>query len=613
MNDDTRGPRPSSPGTPDVQAAQPQVNRRSRASRARFAIAVVAIVGLVALIGVFFTGRGLFFSDSRTTSSSTSKDPPRAATDRQALRLTEFAANEDDLGSLDPAHIANGSDYGKAQLIFPGLITLDDTGKPLDWAAKSHEVSKDGLTYTFHLHAGMQWSDGVPINATTFAYSINRTLDPCLASGLASYLYTIKGAEAFNTGTCAAGPDGLTTANTLIGTSIIVSDDLTFQLILEAPAAYFLSELSYPTSWGVPKQLIDTYGQNKWTDHLADGTGFGGNLYKVTQWDHKGRFALAVNTAFWGQQPILRKIEWMLYQDVGTAWADYSAGVGDVGYPPPTNLPSARTLAGYHEAPALHVYYLRVNWALAPFDDVRVRNAFSLAIDRKAMVAAIDKGGAAPTMHMIIQGIPGYNPNLKNAAGDSGDKANVANFARTQELARAYAAEKCSSDFSKCPPIVYTYPTEFPTELLRAEVLQQEWQSAFPGWPITLNGVAIAFMFKTAAKQQLGWGGWGADYPDPQDFLSVLWMKDSQLNSSSVDLPAADALERQADASSDATGRLRQYQQAEQLLVEQGAFIAYEQPLLHYVVRPSSKLVKWQISVLGITTLPTWQQAYIAA
>ncbi len=70
---------------------------------------------------------------------------------------------------------------------------------------------------------------------------------------------------------------------------------------------------------------------------------------------------------------------------------------------------------------ALSVSYLRVNWALAPFDDVRVRNAFSLAIDRKAIATNVSKGLANPTIHMVIKGLPGYNPDLKNAAGDTGD------------------------------------------------------------------------------------------------------------------------------------------------------------------------------------------------
>jgi oligopeptide transport system substrate-binding protein len=605
MHDDARPPQPPTPTPPDLPASRPP-HPDTRAGRIRLLIAAAALLLIASLVGVLASGHSPFSLRSHTTGAGSS----RAPADKQILREVGIGVNAGDLDALDPAHIQYGTDYDKGQLVFPELITLDDEGKVVDWAAQRHEVSSDGLTYTFHLHSGMQWSDGAPIDANTFAYSINRALDPCTGSEVASYLYNLTGASDFNRSDCR--PEGaVSSVDTLMGKSIVVADPLTLKLTLEAPAAYFLGAFTYSTSWAVPKQLIDKYA-DKWTNHLADGSGFGGNLYKVTRWDHAGHFELSVNDTFWGQKPILQKINWALYQELNTAWADYKVGVGDVGFPSPSDLAYSRTLPGYSEVPALSVRYLRLNWALAPFDDVRVRNAFSLAIDRTALATAVSKGSAAPTIHMIIQGLPGYNPTLKNAAGDSGDKANVANVAKAQELAKAYAAEKCSGNYAKCAPIVYTYATIASTESLRAQALQQMWQTAFPGWPITLQGLNIQVLHKTAAKLQLSFGGWSADYPDPQDFISLLWAKDAQYNSSAVDVSEADALEQQADVSSDATGRLAQYQQAEQLLINQGAFIAYEQPLFVYVVRSDAKLVKWQINALKVTALRTWQQAYIA-
>ena len=104
---------------------------------------------------------------------------PKLPDAQQVLRPLVSGANAGDIDTLDPAQIQFGFDYGMAQLIFPQLVTLDEKQQPVDWAAESHEISADGLTYTFHLHKGMTWSDGTPIDATTFAYSINRTLDPC--------------------------------------------------------------------------------------------------------------------------------------------------------------------------------------------------------------------------------------------------------------------------------------------------------------------------------------------------------------------------------------------------------------------------------------------------
>ncbi|HEX9067773.1 MAG TPA: ABC transporter substrate-binding protein, partial [Ktedonobacterales bacterium] len=97
-------------------------------------------------------------------------------------------AKNGDLDSLDPALILFGGDYEKAQLIFPPLLTLDDHNQVAPWAAERWEPNADGLTWTFHLRAGMRWSDGVPIDAGTYAYSINRSLDPCTSSGTSYYL-----------------------------------------------------------------------------------------------------------------------------------------------------------------------------------------------------------------------------------------------------------------------------------------------------------------------------------------------------------------------------------------------------------------------------------------
>jgi Putative transposase DNA-binding domain len=129
---------------------------------------------------------------------------------------------------------------------------------------------------------------------------------------------------------------------------------------------YFLAALTYPTSWAVPKQLIDQYA-DRWTDYLAANGGFGGNLYRVIRWDHTGHLDLERNERFWGEKPILRHLEYTLYKDTGSAWADYRAGKGDVGFPLATDLGLARTMNGssFHQALQLAFSYLTPNWKVA--------------------------------------------------------------------------------------------------------------------------------------------------------------------------------------------------------------------------------------------------------
>jgi oligopeptide transport system substrate-binding protein len=569
----------------------------------------LSIAGLVVVVGTL----AMLLSACGGTSSTGGGQAPK---DKQIFKPLDSGANAGDIDNIDPAQIQFGWDYEKAVMLYPELVTLDDNLKVVDSAASSHEVSADGLTYTFHLHSGMQWSDGTPIDANTFAYSINRALDPCIASGVAYYLYNIKGATDFNDAkNCTAGPDGLTTTGTLIGKSIVVSDPQTLKLTIEAPAAYFLAAVTYPTYFAVPKQLIDKYGQTKWTDHLADGNGLGGSVYRLTRWDKAGHLEFTANDKFsWGKPAIIQHVNYTLYKDVNTEWADYQAGVGDVATLfPAANIATAKTLKGstYYASTELAIDYLRVNWALKPFDDVRVRNAFSLAIDRNVIATNVYKGLRFPTIHMNVKGLPGYNADLKNAAGDSGDKALSANLAKAQELAKAYATDNCSGDFSKCPPIVYHYGNASSTQLLLAQVLQQQWATAFPGWPITLEGIDRSVELKTFSKLQLGWDAWGADYPDPQDFLSLLWTKAAQYNQSSVNVPAADALCDKADVNPDQTSRYQQYQQAEQLWVDQGGFMALGQRVLNGIVK--NTISGMRVDGSGTYSLSNWQTSYVKA
>ncbi len=212
----------------------------------------------ILLLAVLLSGCGLPWPFPQPTPD------PKLPDAQQVFRPLDSGLIGGDLETLDPALIQFSIDYGLAQLIFPQLVTLDDRLQPVDWAAQSHETSADGLAYTFHLHRGMTWADGTPIDATTFAYAINRSLDPCTGASpdvVALHLYDLAGAEAFNTSVCPAG--AIKSTATLIGASIQTPDPLTLRLTLAHPAGYFLSALTWPTSWAVPQPLIERY----WASH----------------------------------------------------------------------------------------------------------------------------------------------------------------------------------------------------------------------------------------------------------------------------------------------------------------------------------------------------------
>jgi peptide/nickel transport system substrate-binding protein/oligopeptide transport system substrate-binding protein len=566
----------------------------------------LSVGGLVVVIGTL----AMLLSGCGSSSSTQGNVLPP---DKQIFKPQEIGPANGDLETIDPALVEFGVDYDKAQMIFPMLITIGDDGKPHDWAAASHEVSGDGLTYTFHLRPNLKWSDGTPITASDFAYSINRSEDPCTASPVSNYLDPVVGATDLYSENCPAGATHV--SDTLIGKSVIASDPQTLQIKLNQPTGFFLGAFSYSTTWAVPKKLIDQY-QDKWIEHLADGSGFGGNQFKLTKWDHSGHLEFTANDQFWGDasmKPILQHINYTLYKSVDTAWADYKAGTGDNSPSiPSAELDIAKGLknSNFIDTPLLSVSWIVPNYHIAPFDDKRARNAFSLAMDRKGVSHTVYKDSNDPTIHMVIKGLPGYNPNLKNAAGDTGDATNSPNIAKAQELAKAYAADKCQGDYAKCAPVVITIATSGgQTAQLAAQARQQLWQQTFPGWNITINAIARGQQIKQAHTLQFTTGGWLADYPEPQDFLTLLWTKTAPYNGGFADVPAADALLVKADATLDDATRLPLYQQAEQAFVDDGAFIATVQNKNQATKR--SYVRDWHVNPSQAVALTTWEKVAI--
>ncbi|HEX9038250.1 MAG TPA: peptide ABC transporter substrate-binding protein [Ktedonobacterales bacterium] len=527
----------------------------------------------------------------------------------QPLRLP--VSGMGDLRSLDPADAADLNAAQFAGMVFPGLVVLDRRLTPVPWAAQSlPAVSADGLTWTFTLRPGLKWSDGAPITAQTYAYSMDRAEDPCNAFGAAYYLYAIKDAVAFNSETCdaskntARGP-----IQTLIGDSINAPDPLTLRIQLAQPATAFLSAMTYPTSYAVPQQLIQRYGA-MWTDHLADGAGFGGDLFKVTKWDHAGHLILRRNDNFWGQKPALREVDVTFYRDAALAYSDYLAGKEDVGSAPVEEVAQARRHMTFHQIAVQQIDYYAMNWRMAPFDDIRMRQAFAIAIDKQTLASDIFHGAVLPTNHIVPEGAPGYNPNL---LGPDGGRTLFGNVALANQLATQYATQtKCgtATDFSHCPPVSLALYASGGSAQTEAEAVTQMWLKAMPHYPITSYQCCGGLFTTTSAHNLQFWSlSWIEDYPDPQDWLSTNLLCASAYNNGNACDQQADALLKAADANPDQTSRLQQYQQAEQLLVTDVAWIPLDQRTVWWETSP--KLQGFTIAATGLIPRESWQTMYL--
>lgn len=533
------------------------------------------------------------------------------APDSQQIFHTQMSGISD-IATVDPAITTDVYSLSVVSLVFPSLLVLDPRLAVEPWAADGMPaMSSDGLTYTFKVKRGLKWSDGAPITSETFAYAINRAESPCVASPAANYLYALRDASEYNTvSTCSHGVvTGKIT--TLINDSILTPDAQTLVLKLARPAAYFLEAMTYPTSFAVPEKLIKQYPTD-WTKRLAGGNGFGGNLYKITRWNHAGNLTLDRNDAFWGAKPTLREISITFYKDTTKAYSSYQAGADDIGVAPTAVLTQAEKHAGFHQIGLQAVDYYAMNWKMAPFDDVRVRQAFAIALDKRALASSVLHGAAQATNHIVPDGAPGYNPNL---VGPDATQRLTGDTAMANRFATAYATDKqcgSSTDFSRCPPVTLTIYSGVPDVANEALAAQQMWARAFPHWRITITSVDFNTLMAdlNARTVQLWASSWSEDYPDPQNWLSLNLACDALYNDGNACIPAANALIHGADANANTPERLAQYQQAEQMLVTQVGWLPLDQPTAWWEVRPW--VVNFSVAASGLTPLDTWQTMYIA-
>jgi peptide/nickel transport system substrate-binding protein/oligopeptide transport system substrate-binding protein len=547
--------------------------------------------------------------------SSNNGNQTPASDDKQVIRIP-LVPNAQDIKRLDPARIGDFYSQQAAMLLFPPLVALDEHTAVQPFAAESlPTVSADGLTYTFKIKSGIAWSDGTPIDANTYAYSLNRSLDPCTVDNFGFFLFAIKGAAAFNSGTCDA-PTSATNpvdSRTLIGTSIIAQDAQTLVLTLEKPFAPFTFQLTATQAFAQPRQLIERFGRTEWPDHLADGSGFGGSLFKLTVWDHQGNLKLVRNDSFFGPRPKLREIDIRVYKDADTAYADYNNGRLDQALPPSSQYPLAKTRPDFHEIPYLAIGYIQPNWHRAPFDDLRVRQAFALALDKDSLAHNIRKDDVIATNHIVPQGQYGYNPNLQGVMGAStrGD------VQKAHDLITAYANDVCGGDITRCTPVKYETDNT-PTALLESQALLGMWQSAMPGYPISVNNVDFNTLLddiftqsSPATVPQIFGIGYSLDYPDPNDWLSLQFGATSPNNVVKVDDAQAESLMEQCDSTPNSPQRLSYCNQAEQELVDQVGWIPVNQQKDFWVV--SNRVIAYAHNSSGMPSLLTWEKVYITA
>ena len=524
-----------------------------------------------------------------STSSSTTPVPSQKAPASQQVLNMPFQNGVSDIKTVDPALVQDLNSTGAINLIFTGLVETNNQLAIQPQLAASYQLGSDGLTWTFHLRPNLKFSDGTPLTSADVAYSIDRALQPATKSVTAPiYLALIKDSDKLNAGKI----------STIIGDSLLTPDPNTIEIIANKKAAYFLDALAYPSSYVVEKSLIDKYSTN-WTDHLNEGGGAG--PFEVQSYTHNVNITVVPNPNYYGPHPQLSKVIYPFYKDNATNFEAYQAGQTDYAYGVPTaDVAIAKALPNnqYSLVPQLSIFYLTMNYLVKPFDNIHIRQAFDLAINKDLIVHSVYKDTSIATNHIVPKGMPGYNPNLTGPDGVTGTSGDPA---KAKALFQQGMQEEGWTSVSQMPAIKLTYPSGNPdtNNEIAAEI--QMWQTTL-GVSVKANPEDFNKMLSdiTAATNnanglQFWWLGWIADYPDPQDWTTLQFdkgvpnnnMNYGQNNTSNA--AAQQQVQQQleaADINPDNTSRMQAYMQAEQQLVNDVAWLSIQQSAASQVLKP---------------------------
>jgi oligopeptide transport system substrate-binding protein len=533
--------------------------------------------------------------------------PVKAPAKQQVF--TDPILGTSDITTFDPALAYDTSSISAVQMVFTGLVQLDDKFQIKPQLAQNWQQTSDGLTWTFHLKPHLKFSDGSQLTSADVIYSIDRALQPATKSTVAPiYLDLIKDSDKLLGGRI----------QTLINDSLMAPDPNTVVIQIKKKAAYFLAMLTYPCSYVVEKKLIDTYGAN-FTDHLVLGGGAG--PFRVTKYAHGKEIDFAPNPNYYHLLPQLQRVVFPFYPQAQAAYQAYQDGRVDVTGVPIANLAIDKQRSDFHQVPQFWINYYTMNYLVKPFDNIHIREAFALAIDKTAIANNVWRGTVIPTNHIVPQGMPGYNPGL---TGPDGTRSLKGNPDEARTLLNQGLQEEGWSNISQLPPIKLTYATGVSNFDQEVKALTGMWHSAL-GVTVTPNPVdynTLLDQVTAATNNPQGiqfWGlAWVAEYPDPQDWLTRQFDRGVPNNSmnygennskNAAQQQATQTLLENADANFQPDARIQTYQKAEQQLVNDVAWMPIEQVTNVYLLKPY--VIGMANNQLGLNPPDDWANIYV--
>ncbi|WP_375452738.1 peptide ABC transporter substrate-binding protein [uncultured Devosia sp.] len=494
-----------------------------------------------------------------------------------AHAVTLNMMNGSEPGSIDPQKASGDWENRIIGDYLEGLVAEDTKADAIPGQAESWDISDDGLTYTFHLRDGIKWTDGQPVLASDFVFAFKRLFDPATASDYAYLQYPIKGGSEI--------AEGQTVTDADFG--VQAPDDKTVVITLEGPTPFFLQALTHYTAYPLPEHVLKEFGDD-WTnvEHIvANGP------FKITEWVPGSYIKSVKNADYYDAANVkIDEVNYFVQDDLAAAFNRYRAGEYDILTDLPGDLQQSvtDTMPGEgHFTPFLGIYYYVINQEKKPFDDVEVRKALSMAINRDVIGPDVLGTGELPAYGWVPEGTANYE----------GVAPYVPEWASLpyEEKVKQAAAIMAAKGYTPENPLTLQLKYNTNDNHQRVAVaIASMWEQIGVKAELFNSETAVHYDALRAGDYDVGRAGWLLDYSDPSNTLDLLAtgvMQGGAMNWGNnygrYSNPDYDALVKQAAAEPDLAKRATLLGQAEKLGMDEFAALPIYWYISANVVKPT--------------------------
>lgn len=506
-----------------------------------------------------------------STPAPTESGAPSTDASGEAFELTINIASEPQ--TIDPALNSAVDGAIMTSHMFEGLMRWEDSGVETAGSdgtctnaqlgygqAESYDKvnNEDGtVTYTFHLRDGIKWSDGQDVTASDFVFSWQRLVNPETAADYSYMIDCVVNANEIMNGE--KDPSEL---------AVSAPDDKTFVVTITSDLPYFTEICAFPATFPVREDIVS---DSQWT--YSPDTYISNGAYKMTSRVTNSEIVMEKNEYYYGVDTLgPDKITFKLMDDANAMLSGFNSGELDFIESMPTDEVAGLLASGDLKiVDYIGTYYVCYQTQKAPFDDPRVRQAFTLAVDRTYIVEQItqtgqvEAGGYVPAGVYDAEGATGDD--FRTVGGDYYAPTD-ADYEANCEKARELLAEAGYPNGEGFPVVTYLYNTDDSHKAV-AEALQNMWQTVL-GVTVQLDNQEWATFLQTRkdGDYSIARNGWIADYNDPMSFLDM-WLTGGGNNDAQYANPEYDSLIQQAKATTDPAERMQLMHDAEDIIIGQ--------------------------------------------